>query len=118
MNDVLPGWPRRGAVIAIASVGVSMIVAMLSPIRGMPAFHFAFGGLLLSFGALKYCIAMEAVYRLRAVRLGQPDPRDVERPQVSWGAVVYKFTASAVAMGAGFYVLTFGSDKVNRVFGY
>ena len=116
MNDALPAWPRRLAVAAIAGVGLSMLVAVLSRVRDMPPFHVGLGSFFLSFAALKYCVAMEAVHRLRAVRLGRPDPRDTERSQVSWPVVVYKFAACAVAMAAGIYILTIGADKVNRIF--
>jgi uncharacterized membrane protein YfcA len=113
----LPAWPRNGAFVAIVGVALCMIGAVVGKFIGAPSFHLALGLMFLSFAGLKYCVAMESVHRLQAVRAGRPDPRDSEKPQTSWPLVVYKFAACAMSLFAGIFVLTIGAEKVDRIFG-
>jgi len=113
----LPTWPRTGAFAAIAGVALSMIAAVVGKFFGFPPFHLALGTLFLCFAGLKYCVAMESVHRLHAIRAGLPDVRDTGKPQTSWPVVIYKFAACAMSIFAGIFVLTVGADKVDRIFG-
>ena len=113
----LPTWPRNGAFVAIVGVALSMIAAVVGKFIGAPPFHLALGMLFLCFAGLKYCVAMESVHRLQAIRAGRPDPRDEGKPQISWPVVVYKFVACAASVFAALLVLTVGAEKVDRLFG-
>jgi hypothetical protein len=101
----------------MVGVGASMLAALASRIAGAPSFHAALSAFFLCFAALKFCVAMESVHRLRALRAGRPDPRDAEQPQVNWPVVIYKFAACAVSVFASLYVLTVGAAKVDAIFG-